>query len=204
MADDLVEVSIETDDPDFFKALQDPKGLFSILAESMQKIMTVYKEQAEIYAPESEANKPGRVDREGKPMGYYERGRGWWYPLVTHNTLQGELPILGIHTKAPKTLGSTALLAKGIPVVTGYRLVPNSEKMHDQWAIDVIQTENEVVGVLSNTASYSGYVQGFSQTRLHQSRDWQTVMQSWQAQQVQDYILEETLNAVSIYYHLGA
>lgn len=202
---DTLEIEIVQEDPEFFQALEDPKGFYPFLVDAMRNIMAAYKTQAEIYAPESEANKPGRVTKDGKPMGYYERGRGWWYPLLTHNTMtQGEFPEMGIHSKAPKTMGTTTIAMKDIPVVKGYRLIPSSEKMHDQWSVDVIQTADEVVGVMINTASYSGYVQGVEhQTVLHKSREWRNVEGSYETTEVQQAIAEETNKALHDYYNTG-
>lgn len=44
---------------------------------------------AEGYPPSSEANLPGRIDEDGRPLGYYERNRGWWYPLLRRSSLGG-------------------------------------------------------------------------------------------------------------------
>lgn len=35
------------------------------------------KGKVAVYPPETAANKPGRTDRRGRPMGWYERGAGW-------------------------------------------------------------------------------------------------------------------------------
>ena len=202
---DAFEVEIRFDDPDFFKALQDPEGFMPFLASAMQEILTVFEKVASNYAPESEANRPGRFDSEGKPMGYYERGRGWWYPLITHNALGmgSELPTVKPHLKSPKTLSSMSTLAVGFKGVAGYRLVPNSEQMHDKWVWDVIPSNEEVIGNLSNLASYSSYVQGMDQTGLHASRDWQTVMVSWESDEVQKATMDYTIDAIDAYYRLG-
>lgn len=138
-------------------------------------------------------------------MGYYERGRGWWYPLITHNTLSlgSEIPTVRPHTKTPKTLSTMATLAVGFRGVAGYRLVPNSEQMHDRWVWEVIPTGNDVIGNLSNLASYSSFVQGLDQTGLHASRNWQTAMSAWESDPLQTLIIDETLDAIDTYYGLA-
>jgi hypothetical protein len=202
---DTFDVTIDVQDPDFFKALEDPEGFLPYLGQAMQNILTVYQSVAEVYAPESDANSPGRFDQEGRPMGYYERGRGWWYPLLTHNTLglKDEIPTLRPHSKAPVTMKSMALMALGFPGVAGYRLIPNSEQMHDRWVWEVIFDPSEVIGNLSNIASYSSYVQGLDQVQLHQSRGWRTVMNSWEDPSVQSILMDETMKAVDAYYGSG-
>jgi hypothetical protein len=200
-----VELQITYSDNAFFEALLDPGSIGPHLAEAMKNIMAEYQAVAAEYAPESEANKPGRVDQDGNPMGYYERGRGWWYPLVTHNTLagEGEIPVLRPHTKAPKTMKASTLAAVGIKSVTGYRLNPTSEQMADRWSTSVTQSGDEVVGQLTNTASYSDLVQGLEQVLLHQSRGWRTVVTSWQDNDLVLFVNDQTFKAINAFYHLG-
>jgi hypothetical protein len=137
-------------------------------------------------------------------MGYYERGRGWWKPVTYHirPSLRGEIPTLKLHSKAPYTMGAEVLGAEGIDGVTGYELVGGSEQMHDRWEHGVSTAEGDVVGLLKNTASYSGEVQGFEQLPLHASRAWRTVMDSWKDPDVQHTVDAETMHAVDKYYNL--
>lgn len=200
-----VEITITESDPQFFEALRNPAGFMPILGEAMKNIMDAYEKKASEYAPESEANHPGRFSLSThKPMGYYERGRGWWYPLTTHNTLGlgGEQAIMRHSVKAPKTLGVGQMMAVGIMGVTGYRLRETSEQMGEKWATDVEVAAEEVIGYLRNRASYSDLVQGLGQIQLHKARDWQTIIQSWETPEVQNVVSEETMNAIDTYYHL--
>lgn len=203
---DTISVQIDYEDPEFFKALESPEGFFPILGDAMENILSVFEGVAAEYAPESEANRPGRVDGEGHPIGYYERGRGWWYPLVTKQTIsmKENLPTLRPHMLAPKTMEAKTLLAEGIRAVAGYRLIPNSEKMHDQWEQGVGITQREVTGFLRNTASYSDYVQGANQIGLHAERGWQTVIASWNSKEVQEVVDEQTTLAIVKFFRVGA
>lgn len=200
-----ISVEIDYQDEEFFQALENPEGFLPILGDAMENILSVFEVVASEYAPESEANRPGRYDREGRPMGYYERGRGWWYPLVMKTTISpmDELPTLKPHMLAPKTLESRTLLAEGFKGVAGYRLIPNSEKMHDQWEQGVGITQREVVGFLRNRASYSNYVQGSEQIKLHEMREWQTVIQSWNTDEVQRAVDHETTQAIIKFFRVG-
>lgn len=200
-----LEVDIQIDDKDFFAALEDPQGFMPVLADSMESILEVYKNVAWDYAPESEANRPGRTDEYGMPQGFYERGRGWWYPVITHNTLalEKELPVVGPHSKGPKTLRALALIARNLNAV-GYKLIESSEQMHDRWMTEVSQENNDVIGTLSNSASYSNYVQGMDRIDLHKRRGWQDVKESFENPDVQNAVMSETLNAIDTYYHLKA
>jgi hypothetical protein len=203
MAD--LEVTIQIENPEFFKALEDPTGFLPYLGIAMQEILSIYQEVAEVYAPESEANSPGRLDKEGKPMGYYERGRGWWYPVITHNKmgLGQELPLLRPHSKSPRTMRATTLMAEGFAGVAGYKLIANSEQMHDRWSNEVHITVDGVVGNLRNTATYAEDVQGKEQAPLHASRGWRTVESSWEDSLVQDSIIKATNKALDDYYGKG-
>lgn len=209
--DEEVEVTITPGDPRFFQALQNPEGLYPFLSDAMDAVLQVYGEVASEYAPESEANKPGRthivqratkwaVESREEPMSYYERGRGTWYPLKTHKALQGELPLLKPHTKAPKTLGSMRTAAQGFQGVTGYRLRPTSQQMHDRWTKEVHQTVDGVIGNLRNLATYSSYVQGQDQTLLHQQRGWKTAKANWEDPKVQEAVQASTTKALDDYY----
>lgn len=177
----MIELTIEESDPEFFKALQNPQGFLPHLATAMENIVSEYQARAEVYAPESEANAPGRVNADGWPMGWYERGVGWWEP------------------------DNRSIKRKGIAVKDiafqniRYRLTEPSQQMGDRWVTEVQQTANEVIGFLSNTATYSGYVQGMEQIALHRSRGWQTVMDIWESG-LQVEVDVQTTKALEAYY----
>jgi hypothetical protein len=203
MSDTSPDITIEYSDPKFFEALADPEGFMPFLEGAMHDIMTEFVAQAEIPAPESEANKPGRVDKAGRPMGYYERGRGEWYPLLTHNKLGGgEFPALGLHSKAPHTRGTSRLLARGIPLVTGYKLIPTSEQLEENWQAEVNTQGDDVIGNLFNQVSYAGYVQGDEQTKLNEERLWQKVQIVWESDAMQAAVNDATSMAIDDYYDL--
>jgi len=209
-------LTVDYSDPQFFAALADPAGILPHLEDAMHGIMTKFVAQAEIPAPESAANKPGRMhivhratahalESREEPMGYYERGRGWWYPLKTHNKLglQNEIPTLGRHRKAPHTMGILALKAKGIQSVAGYKLIANSEQLEENWRAEVTLEGDAVTGELTNFASYSGYVQGQDQTQLMEDLQWRKVEDSWNSPAVQAAVTTETHKALDAYYHLS-
>ena len=98
-------------------------------------------------------------------------------------------------------MGVKALMAKGLGPA-GYKLIPSSEQMHDRWVTEVVVNQHDVTGFLSNTASYSDYVQGTEQVSLHAERGWQTVEKSFQDPAVQQAIQYTTLTAIDRYFHL--
>lgn len=205
MPDDSFEVEISLSDPEFFQALENPAGLMPFLSGAMENILDVYQAVAEGYPPESDANRPGRVDQEGNPVGYYERGRGWWSPRVGHKEfgLDSKFPSLKPNAKAPYTMGAMSLLATGFIRVTGYKLTPSSQQLHDRWVRDVEQAAQDVLGRLRNMATYSSYVQGLDQIPLHAARDWQTVEENWNRNEVQSTVNDETNQAIDRYYGLN-
>ncbi len=123
------------------------------------------------YPSSTEANQPGRFSRvTQKPMGYYERGRGWWYPIMRAATLGQK------QTKARGAIRAPGYVKKSSRVV-GYKLAGGgkSEALGRHWAMTMTVNSALLRGTLSNSASYAGYVQGDLQNRLHRARGWQTI-----------------------------
>lgn len=50
------------------------------LIAGIKAAIMVAKGAIAVYPPATEANKPGRTDAKGKPLGYYVRGTGWYSP----------------------------------------------------------------------------------------------------------------------------
>jgi hypothetical protein len=142
------------------------------------------------YPPEVEGNMPGRTrtvtDDKGKTrevaMGYYERGRGAWYPVMMPDTLLG----VDKKQKLGKTRGRvkapTKLRKAGI--VFGYKLALNggiagtSEKLGQSWTTEVNEDNGTIEGVLGNNTTYALYVQGYLQAMQHEESGWITVAQA--------------------------
>jgi hypothetical protein len=125
------------------------------------------------YPEATEANQPGRISiKTHKPMGYYERGRGWWYPIMRKEAL-GEK-----QTKARGAINAPRFI-KQTSQVMGYKLAGGgkSEALGRHWTMQVNASPTRIAGVLMNSASYAAYVQGDLQNRLHAARGWQTINQ---------------------------
>ena len=135
------------------------------------------------YPPATEANRPGRIrevygrpDESGRrrvylrPVGYYERNRGWWDPRMKRESLP---------TKTGKARG--AILAtkriRTLYKVAGYKLRKGGESQHlgRSWSSRVTATESGVTGIIGNNASYVDFVQGTRQTKLSRRRGWTSV-----------------------------
>jgi len=119
------------------------------------------------YPPATDSNRPGRIGRNGRPMGYYERGRGWWYPVMQPRTL-GE--VLG------KAEGAISTPRRGSRVV-GYKLSKHgqSQNLGRKWTVAVSNDGNAIEGVVGNTVSYAEFVQGRKQAGIHELHDWKTL-----------------------------
>lgn len=81
------------ENPQLLVALKiEPAKVLPFLHDAMVDVTFMVQGQlgyANGYPPASEANQPGRIDSDGEPMGYYERNRGWWYPVKRPETLNG-------------------------------------------------------------------------------------------------------------------
>ena len=104
------------------------------------------------YPPETAANQPGRKDEQDRPLPYYERNRGTWYPVTTQMAFG----------RAGKSRGRYVPSAKKREAwgVTMYKLRPTSEQLGRKWTHRVNRLQNGVEGVIGNTASYAAAVEG--------------------------------------------
>lgn len=165
---------------ELLKALKEtPKKVMPYLKKAMTLSVRAVQERVAEYPPSTEANQPGRISmKTHKPMGYYERGRGWWYPLMTESTF-GE--------KFGKSAGTVKAGAKikKITSVKGYRLAGGgeSEMLGRSWDAQVLEEEGAILGTVGNNTSYAEYVQGDKQWRGHKARGWLTVDQALEMSQ---------------------
>ena len=137
-----------------------PEKVMPFILKAMRISVRAVEENISEYPPATAANQPGRVDDEGKPMGYYERGRGYWYPVMAAKTLGAKL---GVAYGAETALkASKRNKVKTVPTVAGYKLQKGgtSEMLGRSWTTNVIEGEGAVVGEIGNRASYAGVVQG--------------------------------------------
>ena len=129
------------------------------------------------YPPATEANQPGRYSlTTHKPLGYYERGRGWWYPVMRQSTL-GKTGV-GLGSQTSKQAARRGGVPGAFITVAGYKLAGGgkSEALGRHWSSQVITNANQIRGRLKNSASYGGYVQGDIQSALNRKRGWRTVL----------------------------
>ena len=190
---ETVEFQLTTPEP-FWTNIQHPENFRQYVEPAMSNIMDEFKAEMEVYAPESEANRPGRRTPEGEPIGYYERGIGWWEPIKQPNYLNMLASAAGARggfsgAKFGKPFG---VIKGGRKFgVVGYHLTSISQQMGERWVTAIESNQDSIVGTLFNGASYSGLVQGTEQTALHASRDWSTIDSIWTGDPMQETLDKE-------------
>lgn len=111
------------------------------------------------YPPATEANLPGRFSlTTKKPMGYYQRGKGYWYP-ITGTAQKGDRKTRAAYRKVSK--------------VIGYRLRPTSQRYGTKWFVKRVPYGVRV----GNSASYAPYLTGASmQSKLMAKYGWRKLV----------------------------
>jgi hypothetical protein len=179
MADKIFEV---TGFNDLLVALEHAPSIATpILEQAMHDAVNVVHDLVAEYPPATEANQQGRFHRvkgrklkDGtvplyvRPMGYYERGQGWWYPVMRRVTL-GDKPL-----KSAGSQRATGFVRK-FSAVQGYKLIRSSEVLGRSWTTAVTATPGSVQGEIGTKASYADAVQGDQQAAFHAARGWDTI-----------------------------
>lgn len=156
MKDDLVELELRLSRLASAMERVGDKGQTLIL-QAMNDIALAVEGEIKPYPPATEANRPGRVNADGKPLGYYERGRGWWYPVM-----------------AARQLGAELGKRKG--QVRGYKLAGGglSQKLQAKWTSTAYKEGRGYVAEVGTNVTYAPFVQGSKQPALFNQRGWKT------------------------------
>lgn len=147
-----------------------PEKAIPLFEAALDRGLQAIAGRMKAYPPATDANRPGRVTRDGRPMGYYERGQGWWYPVRQEKTLRG----LRLKSEGVKRLGPRMASRVG---VVGYKLIRSSERLREHWTTRIETLPDGLEGVVGTGVSYAGAVEGFisrdpRQARLAASRGW--------------------------------
>lgn len=67
-------------------ALSNRLNVAPAIKSAIQAAILYYKGKIAIYPPATAANRPGRVDSKGRPMGYYVRGTGYFNAAGTQTS----------------------------------------------------------------------------------------------------------------------
>ena len=126
-----------------------PETANSLFAEAVERGLQAIAGRVKAYPPATEANRPGRVTRDGRPMGYYERGQGWWYPVKQAKTLGG----VRLKSAGVRPLGRKAAKQMG---AVGYKLIRSSERLREHWTTRIEKQPDGVEGVIGTGVSYAG------------------------------------------------
>lgn len=136
------------------------------LSEIAQEILDTPGVQR--YPPASEANSPGRFNiKTRRPMGYYTRGRGAWYPIMRKTNLSGSSERASTAASRQRLQGRGAEFA-----VAGYKLRPTSQTLGKKW---YIRKRGSMETVIGNATSYARYVNGREQATIMGRRGWTTL-----------------------------
>lgn len=172
---------------ELLQALRDaPEQARPLVEAALQDSLALLHERLATYPPASAANRPGRtrtISRRGGarqvPQGYYERGRGWWYPVMRPRTLGSKL---GVRHGAIRA-SQAAKRYGGAPLgeVAGYKLRHTSERLGTKWTEKVTVSDTGAVGEIGTNVSYAEYVQGRKQPTRFAQRGWQTLDQALEA-----------------------
>lgn len=170
---------------ELLKALQDaPQLARPLLEEAMTKSLSQLHDELAQYPSATEANQPGRFSlKTHQPMGYYERGRGWWYPVRTRQNIEMAGPLAGAFEGKSKAAygksrgvinASKSMLQAGVGVA-GYKLSKQrSEVLSKKWTTSQVVNDTGVLGEIGTMVSYADYVQGNRQANFHAARKWET------------------------------
>lgn len=170
MASKTLEIG---DFDELLKALKDaPQIAIPLLTEAMNNSLAQLHDELAQYPAATDANQPGRVDADGNPKGYYERGRGWWYPVRKSATLGEKLGVAYGAETAKRAARRNQV--KTVPAVTGYKLGKRSQTLGKKWTTRVDSSDTEIVGEIGTLVSYADYVQGNRQANFHAARKWET------------------------------
>jgi len=164
-----------------------PETVIPLLQDAMNKSVRAIQARVAEYPPSTEANLPGRISvKTHKPMGYYERNRGWWYPIMRPWTDAGQK-----FGKAFGMLETSGKIRKATQV-QGYKLAGGgkSEMLGKSWSVTVAANRDGVVGEIGNNTSYAPWVQGDKQARFHTARGWKTL----------DTALEESMEDINGFF----
>lgn len=148
------------------KALKDsPAAVLPLVREAMLKSVLVVEGLLKTYPPETDANKPGRWRQiknkksvSLRPMGYYERRAGWWYPVMRGATLGPKPKKSEGAMTAKRARKAYGLVGSG--GVAGYKLIRSSEDLGKHWTHEVQAASTGIIGIVGNIASYAVPVQG--------------------------------------------
>ena len=124
------------------------------------------------YPDATEANQPGRFSlKDRRPMGFYERGRGWWYPIMQKKTL--EAAASGKYGKSRGVIKASKLM-RAVAQVQGYKLAGGgkSEQLGKSWTADVQSSADGVQGEVGTNTSYAPEVQGEEQSQVLAKYGW--------------------------------
>src|ERR1035437_826053 len=133
---------------------QAPHLAIPIVLQAMDKAALAIIGNTAPYPAATAANHPGRIGKDGRPMGYYVRGEGWYYPIMRNATIKG--------LKSGRATGVNRgnKFTRAVGIIGYKRSKKTSEELGRSWAHKTEMEGNEIVTSVGNNASYVLPVQG--------------------------------------------
>ena len=148
-----------------------PDQTLELATKAMARVTMLVEGVLKTYPASTAANEPGRTTAKGKPLGYYERNRGEWYPIKNKPA--------NFSGKFGKGLGIVkARRAQKKQGVYAYKLIPSSEQLGKSWNAHVTVNQGAVIGVVGTDVSYAAPVQGPDQVDIFATIGWPTIDQA--------------------------
>ena len=157
---------------DLMKAIEQmPDKAIPLAIKAMDQSALAIIGEVKQYPSETAANRPGRFNALGRPLGYYQRGEGWYYPIMQRSTIAG----IRSGRATGVNRGNKYTRAMG---VAGYkRGKKTSEELGRKWAHKTEMEGSEVVTSVGNNASYVLPVQGpiNEQSKVMAAIGWEAI-----------------------------
>lgn len=162
----MIDLSILGSFGGTIKTLEDAAFMRGIVSAAGTQVSGALKNA---YPPSKSG--PGRYSlRTQRPMGYYQRSVGWWYPVMRRATLGAErIGRLRGTQLAPRQ-------QRGPGEVIGYKLAAGgtSQRFKEQWSMRL--EDGGFTAVITNPTTYGPFVMGDElQSALMAALNWPTV-----------------------------
>jgi hypothetical protein len=157
---------------DLYNAVaQADQQAYPFVVKAMDQASLAIIGEVKPYPPETAANHPGRIGQDGRPLGYYQRGEGWYYPIYNRASIKG------IRSGRASGINRKVGVAGAFGAVAFKRSKKTSEELGRSWAHRIRMEGSEIVSDVGNNASYVLPVQGpiNEQSKVMSAIGWEKI-----------------------------